>query len=705
MMPLGACPLISISSRCLKDASGVKGDTTTTNQPSAAVSQVPSQDVLDVDFSLPLGPLEADADSLLIRADAPPSQLDALLRNIDSSSDHPSVSPAKAQKTPAADVVMLDLEKDADTPRSAPASSRRQKRRRSRAQEELNVLETEQRASEIRSRVATALRPEHFRRKRPSKTTTPTTATGKLRATLRSDGKRPVRKAKQTPVRYVEEPSDSDEKDTPQSSDDQDFAAEDDADVPVLRKSTANADKSTAATPAPMSTPAALPAATAARPVAKPTKVPPKKPPPRDEPIEIDTGFGEIRSARTKQPSRSDGAPLARTRLRRMSQRDNEHVPSNEIMEVNPASPPSDREPDPQPAPDSELIFAPVQPPAQFSRRRRRPPESLTEVEEEELDGEVAKPMKHQWEREVEDLDKLRIPPEHRSPSLTSSEDEGEDVVFYDDRLPILKRILDPVYKGTRDLFDQEPLDETKYMRDYYHTYHRTPPSAENELQGTKFLIDIYEKHNISKHNVVPMPEEDDFVTPAYLEPTTMPLVDLGTNPLDGFALEPRHVINSSRSTPSSSVAGSSDEEAYGVVGEKRSRAIARHRASKARELQSRVCGMLLGTMQLDSKRKVLRWAEKDFSWFSNKNEWEEILASKVMKRCKRCDIEGETDDKCEETILLKLWKDLSWKKVRRMKHRLSSNDDNEEGTEDEDEEEDGDGDEDEDVDEDELEE
>lgn len=129
----------------------------------------------------------------------------------------------------------------------------------------------------------------------------------------------------------------------------------------------------------------------------------------------------------------------------------------------------------------------------------------------------------------------------------------------------------------------------------------------------------------------------------------------------------------SAASSDSSSASDSSEEEVTGpaiTAGSKRSRSQARRKASKARELQSRVCGDLLGTMGSDGKRRVLRWAERDFSWFDRGTDVMEIVANRAHKPCTKCAVPGDEQGMCEESILVKLWKDMSWRKVRRMKHR-----------------------------------
>lgn len=120
-----------------------------------------------------------------------------------------------------------------------------------------------------------------------------------------------------------------------------------------------------------------------------------------------------------------------------------------------------------------------------------------------------------------------------------------------------------------------------------------------------------------------------------------------------------------------SSYYSESSGEAYEdySAGSKRARTQAKSRTKKARALQQRVCGSLLPTMSATVKQQVFQWADHDFSWFEKEKDFMELKVQQNNIACSRCDLD-EPGGVCEETILLKLWKDMSWRKVRRMRHR-----------------------------------
>lgn len=89
-----------------------------------------------------------------------------------------------------------------------------------------------------------------------------------------------------------------------------------------------------------------------------------------------------------------------------------------------------------------------------------------------------------------------------------------------------------------------------------------------------------------------------------------------------------------------------------------------------ARELQRRVCDDLLLTMPSAARRRVLRWAEKDFTWFDKGSDVMEIIATSSTMPCTRCSAIRDKQTICEESILLQLRNDMSWQRVRRMRHR-----------------------------------
>lgn len=148
----------------------------------------------------------------------------------------------------------------------------------------------------------------------------------------------------------------------------------------------------------------------------------------------------------------------------------------------------------------------------------------------------------------------------------------------------------------------------------------------------------------------------------------------VGRNPRDtvgGVSLGDEYGDNSHGGSSDGSSPRSSDEEFAALTGgSKRARTHAKSRATRAKELQNRVCGDMIHTMSNDSKRKVLKWAERDFSWFTGDVDVMEVVANRTSKSCPKCAKSSSGDGACEESILLKLWKDMSWRKVRRMRHR-----------------------------------
>ncbi len=94
---------------------------------------------------------------------------------------------------------------------------------------------------------------------------------------------------------------------------------------------------------------------------------------------------------------------------------------------------------------------------------------------------------------------------------------------------------------------------------------------------------------------------------------------------------------------------------------------------AKAKNLQSRVCGDMMGTMSEEGKKKVMQWAIRDFSWFDEDTEIMEVTLSCSGVSCERCSAVQDTMGLCEESIVLKLWRDMTWRKVRRLRHVLGS--------------------------------
>lgn len=622
-----------------------------TQQPAHALQ--PSTSVSHLDFSLPLT-MQHDGDSLHIRSDAPPSQLDALLEDVDPSNERRAPTTPSLGQRLSSDVVMLEGDKEAGAPKSPGSALRRGKRRRTRASgQEEAALQTEQRASELRSKVMSALHTER-RRKRPARTSV---ANGHPRTKARPTPSRPSRKVRRTSNPII----DSDSDDRQEQDSDKDYNIEEDV-LEILPPQRLNGERSIPLPPS-LSPLQITPSPRATTKLRSPRN---SKKTPREEPIDLDGGQVEPRPIRTKTVSKAEGGPSSRSRQHNLPRRGGSSRNSPDVPDLNPPSQSASPEPE-----------RPLLEHRPFQRRRRPPPVvHREEEEEEELDGENAEREPHLWDRELACLDRLVRKHDTGSPSATSS-DSDEDGPYYDDMMPILKRILVPIHRGDRCIMDyDQPEEEYNFMKDYYRKNRNAPPYAPDHASpGTKFLLETYERVKAARERrtvgeePIAVHRDVDAVRARSGPPSIEEPMDM--DPVSYVDVEIPQELSSGKSTPTSSVPGSSEDEPdTSAAGTKRTRAIARHRASKARELQSRVCGVLLTTMQSECKRKVLRWAEKDFEWFEKDSEWMEIVASKVMRRCDRCDIEGEEENQCEETILLKLWKDLSWRKVRRMRHR-----------------------------------
>lgn len=92
----------------------------------------------------------------------------------------------------------------------------------------------------------------------------------------------------------------------------------------------------------------------------------------------------------------------------------------------------------------------------------------------------------------------------------------------------------------------------------------------------------------------------------------------------------------------------------------------------RAESLFKRVCGDSMDTMQAGEREKVRCWAAKDFTQFGDEEQLDVTVSQKPVV-CSRCDGKHHTDDSCEESIVLMLRTDLTWKKVRRLRHVIGS--------------------------------
>eukprot|EP00737_Agarophyton_chilense_P002314 gb/GEZJ01002626.1/.p1 GENE.gb/GEZJ01002626.1/~~gb/GEZJ01002626.1/.p1 ORF type:complete len:1013 (+),score=151.35 gb/GEZJ01002626.1/:263-3040(+) len=254
--------------------------------------------------------------------------------------------------------------------------------------------------------------------------------------------------------------------------------------------------------------------------------------------------------------------------------------------------------------------------------------------------------------------------------SLTTDDDSDTPAYV---RFPLLQVIVKRLREKSISFEELENINpEEETLRFYEETKNDPPYAADCESPGMKWVEEclmqtmgnqpgLFLYSNADKdvqHHSVDDQNEDDIYD-----------LDKGTG-------RKIYTESSDSSDPLQSSDGEEGENGNlrTVVGggSKRSRREARSRASKARELQGRVCGDLLPTMTFEARRRVLRWAERDFTWFDAGCDFMEIVAARSSKRCNRCNMPEDDDLMCEESILLKLWKDMSWRKVRRMRHRHS---------------------------------
>lgn len=113
------------------------------------------------------------------------------------------------------------------------------------------------------------------------------------------------------------------------------------------------------------------------------------------------------------------------------------------------------------------------------------------------------------------------------------------------------------------------------------------------------------------------------------------------------------------------------EEQLVSRLRSKRSRIQAKTRIQRAKDLQNRVCGDFQQSMTTEGKKLVLRWASRDFSWFDSGKDSAEIMVQTGHAECPKCDNDPMVPSgSCESTLLIRLNKDMSWRKVRRLRHR-----------------------------------
>lgn len=310
---------------------------------------------------------------------------------------------------------------------------------------------------------------------------------------------------------------------------------------------------------------------------------------------------------------------------------------------------------------------------AQYARVHRSAGPSSRREQHRQLDEETHEGEPELWNRQVLKV-KRQLEESNRNSDPLLNQIPFNPYRFYE-QVPIIRRVIQAAKAQHGSLVDMDKIDEHEEMAKFYEDRRNDRTySSGNSCPGTEFLEQVFQQTERERLNAMH----------GYAGEETNNASDLGDERLDLLAsgkgiggvvnLDGNGGHSSSASHDSSDGSSeSSEEEMACAAGSKRSRSQARSRASKARELQSRVCGDLLATMTNESKRRVLRWAERDFTWFDKGADVMEIVASRAYTLCTRCETGRGDDENCEESILLKLWKDMSWRKVRRMRHRSSN--------------------------------
>lgn len=307
----------------------------------------------------------------------------------------------------------------------------------------------------------------------------------------------------------------------------------------------------------------------------------------------------------------------------------------------------------------------------------------ITEEQNGEIEPEKPKETSNQgsqykWERQIAGIEKVIATNDTGSPSLSSAEDDIEGEML-SESIPTLGRLMEPVRDGDRCLVECDQYIEHDAMMQFYRDTRNDPPYAPDaKSSGTEYQLEIWRQRQARSRLRFSAPDPDEELEGDGFEDRA-PLASNGIGGAGGTGTggERSRISSGSReSSEGSSVrSDSSDGEDDGGVeinGGKGHRSGRSSRAVRARELQSRVCGDLLTSMSAEAKRRVLRWAEKDYSWFDDGTEMMEIVASRIVKACPLCDsIDGKYREHCEESILLKLWTNMTWRKVRRMRHRV----------------------------------
>lgn len=285
----------------------------------------------------------------------------------------------------------------------------------------------------------------------------------------------------------------------------------------------------------------------------------------------------------------------------------------------------------------------------------------------------VTEPKPGLWKKGLEELERGIRAAQHDEYSLSAS-DSDEDITW-SRRLLVLRHTKMRVDKGQlaleelRLISEEEEAARCRDELEHTHDYGSTVASP-----AVKFFEEMYRKGRKGQSKRLvrydsdeDLEEENEYEDEKHGD----------SEGDDEQASGPRRVRrdNAGSSDSQESSGGDGIEEDERLEGEMDnppgpSRHEARTLARQARELQKRVCGDLLPTMTSEASRRVLRWAEKDFTWFEPDSDFMEITAARSSKPCGRCTVSSDKSEMCEESILLKLFKDMTWRKVRRMRHR-----------------------------------
>lgn len=268
------------------------------------------------------------------------------------------------------------------------------------------------------------------------------------------------------------------------------------------------------------------------------------------------------------------------------------------------------------------------------------------------------------------------------SPALSSLDSSGDE--RFKEPVSVVQPAFVPMQESRTFLFEVDNYDQHEEAVKPIQKMRDDPPYMHDaDSPGTQFIMEHWQNDRaFHTRSAVPQSSAMD---------STEPTASVHEPELRETRSTPKRLAAMGKTTQiSSDSGGSSDESSAGsyssendenyedsVTHGERSKS-GGSRAARARDLQARVCGELLPSMSAEAKRRVLRWAEKDFSWFDSGSEVMEIEATKELKTCTRCD---EMDSgrrssgrqSCEESILLKLWTDMTWRKIRRMRHRKSA--------------------------------